>query len=381
MEQHDFKSHILTFISKNPNNWIDLLTAEPYNLKIKSDGSFHIFNYNQILSDMSSPICQEARGFIINNTLDRVVCRSFNKFFNYGETHAAKIDWYSAVVQEKIDGSLIRYWYNRADRRWNVSTSGMIDAYKAPLSDGMTFGDLFDRALGAIGNPTLALEEEYTYVFELVSPENRIVVNYPTVRIYHIGTFLNRTGEEIKDDIIAHIDGKRVIIPKPAVYHIKSLIDCLDVSMKMGTNEEGFVVVDKDCNRIKIKSPAYLAAHKIKGNGSMTNERIIEIIKANAVDDIIGTFPEFTDKIRAVEDRLKETLDIILHETGISHFGLQREMKRAEFATYVNTLEGRFRQFLFHWYDKKYELSNCRNYCYEYIMSKPNSKIAELIGV
>ena len=36
--------------------------------------------------------------------------RSFFKFFNYGED-VDTVDWQTASVQEKVDGSLIKYFY------------------------------------------------------------------------------------------------------------------------------------------------------------------------------------------------------------------------------------------------------------------------------
>lgn len=46
----------------------------------------------------------------------------YKKFFNFGEDCAATIDWNTAKVQEKIDGSLISlYWY---DDSWHISSTG-----------------------------------------------------------------------------------------------------------------------------------------------------------------------------------------------------------------------------------------------------------------
>ena len=39
------------------------------------------------------------------------------------------------MVVEKLDGSLIKVWYNAVVRRWVVSTNGTIDADKYGNSD------------------------------------------------------------------------------------------------------------------------------------------------------------------------------------------------------------------------------------------------------
>ena len=178
---------IINFIKKHPN-WEKLLSTEPYYLKIRWDNGFVLFMYDQIKSDFNQKICREARGLILDTTDDfKIVRYSFEKFFNVGEPCAAAIDWDHAYATEKIDGSLMSLWYARGE--WHLSTNGTIDAYKAPLGDGSvikTFGELFDIAYKNITdmNHYNLFNKKKCYTFELVSPWNRIVINYPEPRIY-----------------------------------------------------------------------------------------------------------------------------------------------------------------------------------------------------
>src|ERR1035437_3276957 len=77
-----------------------------------------LFKYSQIESDFSKRIVCESRGLILDESDEwKVISRSYNKFFNYGEGNAAEIDWNNCVIQEKVDGSLMTiYWYS--DRWW-----------------------------------------------------------------------------------------------------------------------------------------------------------------------------------------------------------------------------------------------------------------------
>jgi tRNA splicing ligase len=53
-------------------------------------------------------VVQECRGLILDESANwRIVAFPYTKFFNYGEEHAASIDWSTACVQEKLDGSLM----------------------------------------------------------------------------------------------------------------------------------------------------------------------------------------------------------------------------------------------------------------------------------
>ena len=89
----------------------------------------------------------------------------------------------------------------------------------------------------------------------------------------------------------------------PEIYNLSSLSECLDATSKLPWNEEGYVVVDSKFNRIKIKSPAYVAIHHMKGEGVFSTKNAIDLIKMNTADDYLSYFPEVTDKFMAVKDK------------------------------------------------------------------------------
>ena len=90
-------------IIKNNKNWEEILTNKPYNLKIKRNNGYILFEYNQIDSDFSLQAVKEARGIIFREKDWKVVCFPFVKFFNVDEIYTDKIDWNNCKVQEKID--------------------------------------------------------------------------------------------------------------------------------------------------------------------------------------------------------------------------------------------------------------------------------------
>jgi hypothetical protein len=84
------------------------LDAVTTNLKLKLktyENKLHL-KYDQLESDMSLKEVQECRGLILDRHTLEVISMSFFKFFNEGETNAAKIDWDTASVFEKVDGCL-----------------------------------------------------------------------------------------------------------------------------------------------------------------------------------------------------------------------------------------------------------------------------------
>jgi len=283
----DKKESLFTIIKGKTFEQVkDILTKPPYNCLVNDDGDLYIIKYNQIRSDFSYTAVRQCRGIILEKGTNKVICRAFDKFFNFGETHAAKIDWNSARVEEKIDGSIIKLFYYNG---WRIATNGVINAHKASLNTGIdtygkTFGYLFISVALRMNLVIRELDKNFTYMFELVSPYNRVVVPYKIDFIYHIGTRETLTGKEL--DI-------NIGVSKPRKYRFNSIEDIIRAAEELPFDNEGYVVVDKNWNRIKIKSPAYVAIHHLKDNGAINRRRILDIIRKNEYEEFISYFPEY----------------------------------------------------------------------------------------
>lgn len=286
-------SYICRYIAEHPESWKDDITS--YGIKIKQDkDGLAIFNYD-IDCDFSSPIVQEARGIIIDTDTVDVVCWPFRKFFNSTESHADPIDWNHARVQQKIDGSICKLWWNPKRNRWQWSTNGVIDASEVHISENtMSFYELIMKALEYTyikeAEANGLLDRDYTYIFELVSPENQIVIHYDTTRLFSTGKRNNKTGAEE----VPVIPG----VTRPREYPLGTYDDCIKAAEALNTDsdeirDEGFVVVDDSVkntdgswNRLKIKSPIYVSPHHAINNGVITPKRALEIILNEQQDDI-----------------------------------------------------------------------------------------------
>ena len=136
-----------------------------------------LLKYDQIESPMGVSLVQECRGLILDEANDwNVVCFPYKKFFNYLEGHAAEIDWSSARVYEKVDGSLMTlYWY---DGHWEVSSSGMPDAAGEMNGFNITFADLFWKVWNEELGYEIPRETDCCFMFELMTPYNRVVVRH-----------------------------------------------------------------------------------------------------------------------------------------------------------------------------------------------------------
>lgn len=162
------------------------IQAPPLNIKVSRSIRFPelvLFNYNMISSPLGDPMVQQCRGLILNeNDGWSVVAYPYDKFFNHGEGHAAQIDWSTARVMEKLDGTLCTlYWYGG---QWNVATRGRPDA-SGPVNSGVgTFEELFWNTWKALGYEVPeAWTQEYVFMFELCTKNNQVVVRHPEPRL------------------------------------------------------------------------------------------------------------------------------------------------------------------------------------------------------
>lgn len=297
---------IRDFILSHPD-WEELLQKPPYCLKISRDDGYIMFKYSQIESDFNEEIVQEARGIIFRESDWKCVCHAFNKFGNYGENYVPDMDWDSVAVTEKKDGSLIKWWW---DDGWHISTNGTIDAAKANLNDAKfaTFMDLiihtFREKFGhrdtftAHGiSSVFNGNRNLTLMFELVTPYNRVVVPTDKCDIFYLGARNMETGEEYP----MWDNPFKGYIEHPRIFDMKNLEDVKAAADALPWDEEGYVCVDNNFNRCKIKSPAYVLAHHARTNGVITNKRLIEVILRNEVKEFCIYCSEYEDKIKEIQ--------------------------------------------------------------------------------
>ena len=315
------------------SDWRERLTCAPYSLTIKEDGEYVLLKYDMSLSNFNLPEVIEARGSIFRYHAETnrwiCVCRALDKFFNFSEPYAATnlINWSKGVdVQEKIDGSIIRLWFDNGD--WHISTNNTIDAAKAECGD-TNFRDLFLSLIPNVHDFFSNLHVRFNYWFELVMPQyNHIVIQYPENRLYYLGA-RDMTNMEECD---AQLNYEWLSYPKHFTYH--SLEECVEAAHHMGENEEGYVCVSSTMIngsylRIKVKGDVYLALHRIRGNGTLTIKRCVEMWQDDTLDDYLALCPEHTSFINDFNVALGQMV-LLLHGAynNTAHIAERAELAR-----------------------------------------------------
>lgn len=272
------------------------------------------FKYDQRLSPMREEAVQDARGLILDQHDDwSVVSMSFRKFFNLGESLAAPIDWETARVEEKLDGSLMSlYWYDGA---WQVHTTGTADAGGMVMRDirtkheQLTFRHLFWQTWEEMGYslppaPT-ELGAAYTLAFELLTPVNRVVVRHESPRlVLHGVRRLDTLQEEKAEDWAAKLG-----------YEAARTFDLTREGLREAARQiapdegEGFVVRDARFNRVKVKSEAYVAVSLVRE--AWSPRRALELVLLGEQAEFLTYFPEYRPQLEDIEQRVRKVTDAL----------------------------------------------------------------------
>lgn len=316
------------YIGSRPD-WLEHLEAE-FKIDVVRDGDLASLKYNQIESPMHDPLVRQCRGAVVNVPSATLLAHPYDKFWNYGETLADSIDWPSARVQEKLDGSLmILYW---SDGEWRVASSGHPTAggtYGTATTE--TFREAFWRVFAATGMKE-PQDTGVTYMFELCGDANRIVVKHDAEKLVAHGSRRVVTGNELAREALRHT-ADRCHWPIVAEHPLGSIDECLAAAEKLDPiQSEGFVVVDDMCHRVKIKSPRYVMLHHLKG--AMSVRRAIEMWQTGEATELLAHFPEFSEPVLKVHDRLdslaERALDTIIAGQSCG--------SRKEYAAFVKEL-------------------------------------------
>ena len=291
-----------------------------FNLKSRDYENKILLKYDQLSSPtlMAMPEVQECRGLILDKNDWSVMSLAFTKFFNSEESNAVKIDWSTAHVLEKLDGSCIQVYFDKYKNKWFAGTTGTAEGEGEVNNKlGTTFNDLFWKTVKEKYNlDTNKLSTKFCYVFELTTPYNIVVKPHGESSASLLTVRNLETLAEVSFDEVTEI---AVNLNVPAVkafdLNAKDVGALLRTFENMVWSEEGYVVVDANFNRIKIKNPAYVAVHHLKGKTA--EHQIMVIIKANELEEFGATFPERIaemNKLKTNYDALVAKLNMVWDE-------------------------------------------------------------------
>lgn len=288
-------------------------TINDFSLKTKEYDHKILLKYDQLVSPtlMSLPEMQDCRGIILEKDTWKVMSLAFRKFFNAEESNAAKINWDTAKVLEKLDGTMIQVYWDWVDNKWYAGTTGTANGEgEVNNKNGTTFNQLFWSTLNnKYSFNECLLDKKFVYVFELTTPYNIVVKPHgessaTLLTVRNRETLIELSGKDLEMTALSI----GVPLVKSFNMNASNIGHLLKTFEGMPWSEEGYVVRDGNDNRVKVKNPAYVAVHHLKGKTAEHN--ILTIVKTNEIEEFASTFPERKDELY----RLKENYDSLVHK-------------------------------------------------------------------
>lgn len=315
-------------------------------------------NYDMLEAKNDDRVSQQCRGTILS-TADGsainvafplgdtvILSRPMDRFFNQGQGEAHDIDFSAQGVKfyEKHDGTMCALYYDPFKEEWCVSTRSIPEA-DLPIDafEGYTFRTLFDEAFEKSVGKSVPMWAERcavqncTYIFELCTPLNRIVVDHGDFKVVLLAIRDSGHGHEIDVSQLAEDT-----IPKSVVcetYDLSSLHDMVKfVSERDPMSHEGIVVCDESFRRVKVKSPGYLALSRIKDSAVSSPRALLQLILLGKIDDALPVLPEYmVEKAEKMQENLAGYLKKIDVDYGIlvDTVDLSSDNLRKEVALYT----------------------------------------------
>lgn len=309
---------MLSIIKYIRENGLDKAVLD-FKLKVRDYPSKILLKYDQIESSMGLSEVQDCRGLILEKDTWKIMSLSFRKFFNNSEGHAATIDWDTAHILQKMDGSMIQLYFDWNKEKWFAATTGTAEGEGEVNNKlGTTFNDLFWKTvIDKYNFNDSLLNKDYVYVFELTTPYNIVVKPHgessATLLAMRNRTTLEEVGYEGLKKVAISLG---IPLVKRYDLNAKNAGKLIKTFEEMDWYDEGYVVVDGNFNRIKIKNPAYVSVHHLK---SKTSEHaIMDVVKTNEIEEFVATFPErreeifnLSDNYIALIDKLNSVWDIL----------------------------------------------------------------------
>ena len=261
-----------------------LVSERPHN-----DLPYYIYNY--------TPECQYARawdgvttkcrGLIVDNS-GNVLARPFPKFFNWDETRQP-IPVGNAIRMDKMDGSLgilypVYEWrFNGGNQGFfvtehRIATRGSFHSEQAAFATNH-FQDMYDFSW-------FSPMDDKTYLFEIIYPENRIVVDYGDYKgLVLIDVIDNETGKSDSQEFDDCKWPDKVSRKLVNGFHEQDVVD-------IAKGNEGFVYLWPERNhRVKMKSAEYVELHRIVTN--LSEKTVWEaMVAGKGIDEIKKPLPE-----------------------------------------------------------------------------------------
>lgn len=250
------------------------------------EADYFIYNYSPktMYEGKWNEFTMLARGLILNSK-NVIIARPFKKFFNMQEytdqIPEELINNAPCEIYEKVDGSLgVLYHLPSGEPR--IATRGSFMSEQSVEAN-----KIFNEKYRAFD-----FDQDYTFLFEIIYPSNRIVVNYGEMRdLILLGGIHKETGEEAPYLMLQEYS-LLMGVPLVEKYNFVDVNEMLKFMKEQPQkNSEGFVIKFSTGLRMKVKYDEYVKLHSIVTNISTTS--IWEYLKDGvSLENLFSQLPD-----------------------------------------------------------------------------------------
>jgi RNA ligase len=239
----------------------------------------------------------QTRG-LVTDSEGNVVARPFKKFFNIEQNKHTPTEEFD--VYEKMDGSLGIFFNYKGE--WVLATRGSFTSDQSVKGTELLQKYDYNR-----------LNPDYTYLFEIIYPENRIVCTYDFEDLVLLGMIHTQSGYEVNihsgNDEDIRFKNLLNNLGFNIVKKYDGISDYTDLKQSIADNKEGFVVRFSNGDRMKIKGEEYLRLHKI-----MTNLSTI------GVWEVLSNGGKMEDYLKDVPDEFYKKVKMYVQSLNYGHY-------------------------------------------------------------
>lgn len=261
-------------------------------------------NKSVLLDKDEQRIVHEFRGVIVEKGTYRPVCYTFQKM-----KRIIPKDWKlnNCTVTETCDGSQIKLFYNKFEKKWVISTTRRINAYDSYHFSTKSFGEYFEEALKNEQKFSFAnLNPECCYSLVLSHPDCRIVATHTSAHLTHVLTRNMSTLQIVDNDDIG--------LKKPICYNFKNKSEMLKNVSNLPYYKEGYVVRNGDCF-VKVVNEKYKNIKDLRGNTCSLLVQYLRLRKSpRHYNKFLQYYPEYTQAFNDYKKSYDNMCTILYNE-------------------------------------------------------------------
>lgn len=273
-----------------------------------------------VIQHLWDDVTKACRGLVFgpDHTL---VSRPYPKFFNWNQAEAV-METGPFDAYEKMDGTLIVVGNYKGQAI--VSTKGSFGTWHTPRAESLLMG--------------YCPPEGVTALFELITPENRVVIDYKGFEgLILLGGVWNDTGEDTEQpDEFAENTGWPGEVVVRRNFNLHSMLNTIQ-DPEAGEGHEGFVIVwpkrGAPSNRVKLKFHQYLELHAIYSD--LNTKRVWNALLDRQLDELLQLAPdEFEDAITLCAGEIMHDAQVLIGTAGVWSDHAKKFETRGEAARY-----------------------------------------------